>query len=69
MKFAVKCSKHYPGFEQAHAPNVDLLKSQFVSWNGCGVDTSAIIVLPDGEFDDELKEKLKVWTDEFTSKH
>lgn len=79
MEFAVKCSSHYPGYEVAHAPSVELLKSQFDSWRTCKVDKSAVVEIPDNfnmnaemKDDDpnlELKKKLHGWTKEFTDKH
>jgi hypothetical protein len=70
MVFAVKCSKHYPGYEIAHAPNADILKQQFPSWNACDLDAGSITPLPDnGQYDDILKDKLFEWTLDFQRMH
>lgn len=69
MLFAVKCNAHYPGYEVAHASDETQLRAQMPSWKSCKVDTSAILELPDGDIPDELTEKLKVWTDDFTKLH
>ena len=77
MVYAVKCSAHYPGYEIAHAPSVDLLKSQIDSWRTCKADPGSILEIPDGwnnkmqegEEGYELIATLKVWTDEFTKVH
>lgn len=79
MIFAVKCSSHYPGYEVAHAPSVDVLKSQTESWRSCKVEQAAIVEIPDGfnanaTYEDgttnaELQKKLTGWTKEFTDKH
>ena len=79
MTFAVKCSRHYPGYEIANAPSLELLKSQFPSWRTCEVDASAVETVPDGfdlakepkegEEGFDLKNKLDGWTKEFTDRH
>ena len=69
MVYAVKCNRHYPGYEVAHAPTLEVLKSQFPSWKTCEVG-DAIIELPEnGQYDEELSKKLMELTVEFQKTH
>lgn len=69
MLFAIKCSKHYPGYEVAHAPTLELLKSQIDGWRTCQCDMVSITELPEGDIPEELTKKLAAWTEEFQKTH